>query len=43
MEMDRPPARMVICLSGARETGNLFGVAITRLKYVSVTENLATV
>ena len=28
MEMDRPPARMQMCLSIRRETGNLFGVAL---------------
>ena len=28
MEMDRPPARMQICLSPGRETENLFGVAL---------------
>ena len=31
MEMDRPPARMQICLSPGRETENLFGVALPRL------------
>ena len=28
MEMDRPPARMQMCLSLGRETENLFGVAL---------------
>ena len=34
MEMDRPPARMQICLSPGRETENLFGVVLYIYHYV---------